>query len=290
MLTIFTPTYNRAYIIDKLYQSLLNQTNFDFEWVVVDDGSTDETENYFLNLLKKENPFKIIYFKQKNGGKHRAINMGVKIAHGDLFFIVDSDDHLAENAVDRIYFWVDTLPDRKKWAGVAGLRGYDENHIIGSTFQGEFRDATSLERFKFQIKGDKAEVFFTDILKKFSFKEFENENFLTENTVWFLIAKAGYPLRWFNEIIYICDYLEDGLTRNMQSIYLKNPQGALYTAKLYLECYPNNFKKKYKTIYQYYQVASFHHLTNREIAKNLGVSVITVIFAKFLNWSYHLIK
>ena len=105
MITVFTPTFNRGHLIDTLYQSLLKQTNKDFEWIVIDDGSTDRTEAYFTEILAKHNPFEIIYRTQPNGGKHRAINAGVQIAKGELFFIVDSDDYLTEDAIEKLSEW-----------------------------------------------------------------------------------------------------------------------------------------------------------------------------------------
>ena len=289
MVTIFTPTYNRAYIVNKLYDSLCHQTSYDFEWIVVDDGSTDNTEQLFAEILKKSHPFEIKYFRQDNGGKHRAINRGVQLAHGDLFFIVDSDDRLTENAVESIVSWANQLPDDRKWAGVAGLKGYDRNHMIGTTFPGEFLDATSLDRSKYGIEGDKAEVFFTEVLRQFPFQEFEGEKFLTENTVWLKIAQAGYYLRWYNHVIYLCDYLEDGLTKNMQKIRFQNPQGALYTARVYLECF-KDIKTYYRTIYNYYEVGVFHGLTVKNIASNLGVSKFKVRMAILLQRIYHLFR
>ena len=290
MVSIFTPTFNRAYIIGKLYESLCQQTNYDFEWIVVDDGSTDDTQSFFYEITQKSNPFHITYVRQPNGGKHRAINRGVKLARGELFFIVDSDDRLTENAVEMIQDWVKNLPHEGKWAGVAGLRGYDCFHMIGSSFQGDFVDATSLERAKKGIAGDKAEVFFTEVIKQFPFQEFEGENFLTEDTVWLKIAQAGYSLRWFNTIIYLCDYLEDGLTKNLQKIVYKNPQGALYTTKIYLDCFQHNIKKKYGSIYRYYQIGTYHKLSKKKIAENLNISVVKLNFSILLNRLYHLIK
>ena len=101
MITVFTPTYNRAYIIENLYKSLQRQTFKDFEWLVIDDGSTDNTEELFASWTN-EISFPVRYIKQQNGGKHRAINRGVKEANGELFFIVDCDDYLREDAVETI--------------------------------------------------------------------------------------------------------------------------------------------------------------------------------------------
>ena len=171
-ITIFTPTYNRAYIIEKLYYSLKSQVNKNFEWLVIDDGSNDDTELLFQKIQKDNNDVKIRYIKKENGGKHRAINLGVELAEGELFFIVDSDDILTKDAVQKIIEWEETITDKSKFAGVSGNRGYEENKLIGKTFLGEFIDATSLEREKYKILGDKAEVFYTKILKKFKFPEY----------------------------------------------------------------------------------------------------------------------
>lgn len=108
MVTVFTPTYNRAYILNNLYQSLCRQSYGDFEWLIVDDGSTDNTEGLIASWLD-ESKISLCYIKQPNGGKHRAINRGIQEANGNLFFIVDSDDYLADNAIERILFFMSLL-------------------------------------------------------------------------------------------------------------------------------------------------------------------------------------
>lgn len=235
-ITVFTPTYNRGYIIDSLYLSLRRQTYKDFEWIVIDDGSVDDTQEKFELYRKESNDFSIIYQKVENGGKHRAINKGVNLAKGELFFIVDSDDYLTDTALEEIVKIEEDIPAEQKesFAGVCGLKGYSEKEIVGKSFDGEYLDITSLERPKYNIFGDKAEVFYTDILKKYPFPEFDEENFLTECVVWDKIAFDGLKLRFFNKIIYICDYLQDGLTAQGQSIYDRNPKGyALYLYQSY---------------------------------------------------------
>ena len=101
-ITVFTPTYNRSYIIERLYHSLKRQTFRDFEWIVIDDGSTDDTELRFTQIQNDSNDFPIHYIKTANGGKHRAINKGVTRASGELFYIVDSDDFLPDDALEII--------------------------------------------------------------------------------------------------------------------------------------------------------------------------------------------
>lgn len=227
MITVFTPTYNRGYIISNLYESLTRQTVKNFEWIVIDDGSTDHTEKLFQNFLKEKNDFSITYKKVPNGGKHRAINKGVSLAKGDLFFIVDSDDYLTDDAIERIVEVESSIPNdkKKKFAGVCGVKGYSKKEIVGASFEGKYLDITSLERSKYKISGDKAEVFYTAVLKKYPFPEYEGENFITEAVVWDRIAYDGFKLRFFNDIIYICDYLPDGLTAHESDLFNKNPHG-----------------------------------------------------------------
>ena len=108
--TVFTPTYNRAYIISELYESLKKQDFTDFEWLVIDDGSEDHTEDLFKQWQNEYNDFPIRYYKVNNGGKHRAINKATELAKGELFFIVDSDDKLVSDALEKIVSWEEGLP------------------------------------------------------------------------------------------------------------------------------------------------------------------------------------
>ena len=230
MITIFTPTYNRAYIIGELYESLKAQTSKEFEWIVINDGSTDDTAMLFKTWCAEDNGFPITYMEVPNGGKHRAINKAVQMARSDAFFIVDSDDHLLPVAVEKAAGWFASIADDPGFAGASGLRGYTEDEPIGGygSFDGEYVDATNLEREKYGLLNDKAEIYKTEILKKYPFPEFEGENFITEAAIWQRIAKDGYKIRWFNEIIYICDYLEDGLTKNANERIISNPLGYSY--------------------------------------------------------------
>lgn len=277
-ITVFTPTFNRRQLIDNLYQSLLAQTQKNFEWLVVDDGSTDDTDKYFSELLSKIQPFPIRYIKQENGGKHRAINRGVQNAIGDLFFIVDSDDALLPNAIGNINLWVKTLDDSHKWAGVSGLKGYSEQAKVGQSNPNVFIDAKNTERRKYHLEGDKAEVYFTNILKKYPFPEISGEKFISEEIVWNAIAREGYYIRWFNEIIYICSYLDGGLTKD-NSKDERNPQGRLLWAKGQLESFPKDWRKQFSAIAIYYR-AICKKKNAKEIANDLDLPLFKVIFAK----------
>lgn len=230
-ITVFTPAYNRGYIIENLYHSLQRQTYRNFEWLVVDDGSQDDTGERFQRMMADENDFPIRYIRQENGGKHRAINAGVTEARGELFLIVDSDDYLTDDALEELDKVEKSIPAEEKdsFGGVCGLKVYDTNRIIGTTFEGDTLDITMLQRSAYGITGDKAEAFYTQIMRRYPFPEFPGENFLTECVVWDRIAADGFKLRFYNHNTIICNYLEDGLTKNLDHLILYNPRGqALY--------------------------------------------------------------
>ncbi|WP_406944825.1 glycosyltransferase family 2 protein [Halobacillus sp. SY10] len=276
-ITVFTPTYNRAYILGKLYHSLVSQAYRNFEWLIIDDGSSDHTEDLVENW-KKEDRITIRYYKVENGGKHRAINKATDLAKGELFFIVDSYDTLTSNALQTIVGWEESISDKEGFCGVSGNRGKEINNLIGETFDGEFVDATSLQRNDKNIKGDKAEVFYTGILRNYKFKEFEGEKFLTEATVWEKMAHDGYKIRWFNEVIYLCNYLEDGLTRNQIKIFSSNPKGTAYYIRQQIKFYNYNLKGRLANYNLYYSYVK-DTLGINKAAKLLEIKSLTLLLA-----------
>lgn len=278
-ITVFTPTYNRGYIIRNLYESLKNQTFKDFEWVVVDDGSTDDTEALFSELLNENHTFPIVYKKVANGGKHRAINEGVRIASGRLFFIVDSDDALTKDSLELVMKYEESIPQevKKEFAGVSGLRGYTNDKIIGTTFDGEVLDVTYIEAHKHNICGDKAEVYYTDILRKYPYPEFYGEKHVAPSVVWNEIGASGLKLRYFNKTIYFCEYLEDGLTNQGMKKFEATPKG--YGLYLHQSIKYGKLKKlrKWQTLLEYYNM--FHgKISFFEIARNLKMNPIKLYF------------
>lgn len=222
MITVFTPTYNRAYLLPKLYKSLCNQTFNDFEWIVIDDGSQDNT----IELLKEweqEARIHLIHDEQPNGGKHRAINKGVNIAHGELFFIVDSDDQLPPDSLEKINIQLQYIKDDPSFAGICGIKAYFDGSEVGGKSFFDIIECNSLDfRYKYQVSGDMAEVFRTEILKEFPFPEIAGEKFCPEALVWNRIA-TKYKIRYFHENVYLCDYLPDGLTAKIVKIRMQSP-------------------------------------------------------------------
>lgn len=223
-ITVFTPTYNRAYILENLYRSLQRQTYRDFEWLVVDDGSSDDTEELFQRWSREDNFFPIRYCKQENGGKCRAINRGLEQAGGELFFTVDSDDYLTDDALEKVARWESELPKDGSYCGFAGNLGTAPDVTPNKPLPGDFFDGTAFDRYGI-VEGERASVFYTEIHRRYLYPEFPGEKFMTEAVTWNRMANDGYKMRFYNDIIWIYEYKEDGLTRSGYALFLNNPQG-----------------------------------------------------------------
>lgn len=223
-ITVFTPTFNRAYILSNLYQSLQRQSFYDFEWLIVDDGSTDNTKELINKWKMDQNAFEIRYVWQKNGGKCRAINKGLDLAKGELFFTVDSDDYLTDDALEKIDCWERELPQNGNYCGVAGNLGSTPKKTSNTIFPSGYYEGTLLDRYK-NVDGERAIIFYTQIHRKYRYPEFEGENFMTEAVVYNRMAADGYKIRFYNDIIWIYKYIDDGLTKSGASIFINNPRG-----------------------------------------------------------------
>lgn len=230
LLTIFTPTYNRAYILPELYRSLCKEPSDSFIWLIVDDGSTDNTQELVENW-QRENLIEIVYFKQENGGKMRAHNKGVELCTTPLFFCIDSDDQIATGAVEKILETHQTLRDDESLGGIAAKR-LIINKLASKDLPDQKR-STLHNIYASGFKGDTSLVFKTDILKEFPFPEIDGEKFVTEGYVYDQIDQK-YELLILNEYLMRCEYQEDGYTFNADSLYLKYPKGwALYFSQYY---------------------------------------------------------
>lgn len=216
-ITVFTPAYNRADLIKRLYDSLIKQECKDFEWLVVDDGSEDATEQVMKQIEENYAGFVIRYEKQPHGGKHRAVNRGVTLAKGKYFFIVDSDDYLPSDSIQRVREWAKKAEYCEDIAAVSGLKEYSDGKIVGECPKRlgggqKYIEVRNTDRYFYKLMGDKAEVYKTELLRKNPFPEFENEYFVTESVCWNCLAEKGYKIRWYGYPIYICEYQATGLT------------------------------------------------------------------------------
>ena len=226
--TIFTPTFNRKELLEKLYKSLQKQTYTDFEWLIVDDGSIDGTGEKVKEFLE-ESKLDIKYFYKENGGKQRAYNFATDKANGELFICLDSDDEYVENGFETILKYWEKYEKNREIAGMGYLSMYPDGEIIGSSFPEKEMISTQFDIYnKYGVKGDKGLMFRTEIIKKYKFPVFDDEKFITEAVVYNRICEK-YKMVYVNEKIEIKEYQEDGLTAKYNNLLLRNPKGqALY--------------------------------------------------------------
>ncbi|MFD4703683.1 glycosyltransferase family A protein [Gottfriedia sp. NPDC058432] len=229
-LTILTPTFNRSKLLIDCYVSLKNQTLKDFEWIIIDDGSIDDTKAIVAELMSK-NEIDIKYFYKENGGKHTALNEGVKHAQGKLSLILDSDDRLTPDAVGSINNYYKKYKEQKEIGSISFLRCYSDGKIIGDTFNESEIISTYIDLIMNKgTKGDKSEVFVTDILRKYPFPVYKNERFIGEHVAWVRIARK-YKTLYINKPIYITEYLEGGLTKSGRRLRINCPLGGIESSK-----------------------------------------------------------
>lgn len=242
-LTIFTPTYNRKHLLTRLYRSLCAQQCLDFEWLVVDDGSTDGSDSLISDFIAEEK-ITITSIWKENGGKHTAHNMALKYAQGEYFFTVDSDDWLPEDAVFKIKQIIDLNQGEIELSGIAGilaLKSYSNGNTIGKVFSHDKLSSTLYELEHNGNKGERSIIFKTSVLKLFPFPVICGESFMTECVVYDQIDQK-YKFFVTNDNLAICEYQPEGLSSNPKRLMYKNPGGfSIYFTQRF--CYALNFRE-----------------------------------------------
>lgn len=241
--TVLTPTFNRGGRLQSLWNSLQKQTVKDFEWLVVDDGSTDGTKDLITQLQEKSD-FPIRYIYKSNGGKHTALNVGIQTICSELIFIVDSDDCVTDDAVESILKIHKKYRSQNNICGYAFLRAFPDGKVNGKKFDVDEKIGSYID---VRVNGDdtgadKAEVFKTHCLKEFPFPEYPNEKFLGEDLVWVRMARK-YEMVHINKAIYVGNYLEGGLTNNRRKHNIASPVGCMHRAEEFME---SDLKTRYR--------------------------------------------
>lgn len=229
-LTVFTPAYNRDYSIHLCYESLCRQTSKDFVWLVVDDGSTDNTAKLIKEWQKKDNGFEIKYVYKKNGGMHTAHNTAYENIDTELNVCIDSDDYMTDDAVEKIVnFWKENGSD--KYAGIIALDILENGKVIGKKLETDRKDTTLGGYYSRGGSGDKKLIYRTDVITKYPpYPEFEGEKYVS---LAYKYSKADkeYTLLIMNEPVCVVEYMEDGSSTNMYKQYLRNPKGFAFIRK-----------------------------------------------------------
>lgn len=229
MITIVTPTYNRAHTLQRLFESLINQEDMSFEWIVIDDGSIDNTKALIESFIKKST-FDIHYFHQNNMGKPTAINRGVVEASKDYIFIVDSDDIITEDCIRILSNEIDIhLINNHKFSGLCFRKGNLDGSALGAAIidvnlQSELYHSTDIKNL---LKVDMAYCFKKKYIVKNSFPKIIGEKFVPELYIWNKITDLELVYTYINKVIYLCEYMPDGLSANFRSQLKKNPKGFL---------------------------------------------------------------
>lgn len=243
LLSIVTPTYNRGELLKRCFESLCNQSDMDFEWIVVDDGSTDNTAEVVKQFSSK---FPIIYAQKENGGKHTALNASHEYIHGKYVLILDSDDYLVNTAIEQIKMGWNRFEEESEIGIVSFLKGVSQNSPSCMAFEGDEGIPVDIMRYKRRsiFSNDVCEVIRSDIFRKLPFPIFEGESFISEGALWNRVSFT-HKCVYINSVIYIAEYLEGGLTKSGKKLRINNPNGGMYTANLNMNK-KNFFKRRVK--------------------------------------------
>lgn len=225
LVTVLTPTYNRGDLLINAYKSLIKQDNKNFVWMVIDDGSVDNTEEIIKRFID-EKKIDIVYLKKDNGGKHTALNYGIEQISTELTVILDSDDKLLSNAVSNIELYYEKYKNYDNVGILCFLRCHSNGIPIVNLDNKEFVSNYIDYRIRHNHPGDMAEVFFTEVLKKYPFPVFKNEKFISEDVVWIQMG-LDFDTVFIGKSIYVCDYLSGGLTDSDKKVKFQSPVGSM---------------------------------------------------------------
>lgn len=276
-LTVFTTTFNRAHTLNRCYESLKRQTSKDFEWLIIDDGSTDNTKE-IIDGWKKENSINIRYYYKKNGGMHSGHNAAYRLINSELNVCIDSDDYMPDDAVETIInYWRENKSE--DCAGIFALDADYNNRILGDKFPENIKKINLIELDrKYKLKGDKKFVFKTDVIKKYpEYPEFEGEKNFPLSYKTMLISKE-YNFLLLNKILCNVEYQEDGSSKTIIKQYFTSPKGFYEFRKFAMvnEC---SFKRRFIQAIHY--VSSAIILKDRSFISNSPRKIMTILAIPF---------
>ena len=271
-LTIFTPTFNRVRTLPRTYQSLCSQTCKDFEWLIIDDGSTDNTFEIVKSWIS-EADFNIRYIYQENQGMHGAHNTAYRNITAELNICIDSDDYMPIDAVENIIsFWNKKRND--KYAGFIGLDQREDGSIIGTPFPNNMSETTLIGFYANGGKGDKKLVYRTDVIKKYpEYPIFNGERYVGLAYKYMLIDQ-DYTMLTLNKPLVIVEYQEDGSSNTMWKQYWSNPRGFAFFRKTEMRVAPT-FKRKFISCVHY--VSSSLISKNKKFIKESPQKILTIL-------------
>lgn len=272
-LTVFTPSYNRAYTLHKCYESLLRQTSKDFTWLIVDDGSSDNTKELVDSWIN-ENKIEINYIYQENQGMHGAHNTAYKNIKTELNVCIDSDDYMPDDAVEKIIsFW--NINKRSDLAGIMALDAYTDGKVIGDRFPSVLKESTYFNIYnKYGLKGDKKLIYRSELTTQYPYPIFEGEKYVS---LAYKYAKldSKYKLALMNEVVCNVEYMEDGSSLNMLKQYRRNPKGFAFIRIDNMKNPNASLKFKFKECIHY--VSSSFISKNKNYLRETPCKILTIL-------------
>lgn len=285
-LTVFTPTYNRGFCLEQCYESLVRQTSRDFIWLIIDDGSTDNTKE-IVERWQQENKVNIRYYFQENQGMHGAHNTAYKLIDTELNVCIDSDDFMTDDAVEKIVtFWNKYGSDEV--AGIVGLNSNFNKQLIGSRLPEDIKSSTLFNLYhKHKVTGDKKLVYRTELTKHYPYPLFENEKYVGLDYKYYQLDKH-FELLLMNEVLCRVEYLPDGSSQNMIHQYLNNPRGFAFYRQELMKLPFVGVSFKFRQAIHY--VSSCLIIQNRPFIKDISHRFLTVLAFPFGITLYMYIK
>jgi len=277
-ITVFTPTFNRAYCLQQLYESLVNQTSKNFCWLLIDDGSTDTTKELVQSWIA-ENKIEIQYEYQKNQGMHSAHNKAFDLINTELCVCIDSDDYMTNDAIELIIEKWNSIPNKSNIAGIVGLDVFKNGAIVGDEFLDNMSFSSLYDIYNsYHIKGDKKLVFRTEVIKEYpKYPVFEEERFVPLGTLYLMIDQ-DYKLACLNKPLCVVEYLPDGSSLNMFNQYKKNPKGFRYARTIELKYIPS-FKIRFIKVL--HLISSTLFIGDFQFFKNNSQKILTFFSLPF---------
>lgn len=257
-LTIFTPAYNRAHTLPRTYESLCDQDCKDFIWLIVDDGSADNTAELVKAWQSRDNGFDIQYIYKENGGMHTAHNTAYANIFTELNTCIDSDDKLAPGAVGKILSKWEQVKDMG-YAGIIALDADFDGKILGKGFPEGLTETSVIGYYMAGGSGDKKLVYRTDIIKSYpEYPVFEGEKYVSLSYKYRLIDQ-NYKMAVLDDVLCNVEYQPDGSSNTMWRQYLRNPKGWAFWRKVRMQ-YPESPKR---TV-----IDCIHYVSSSILAKN----------------------
>lgn len=277
MLTVFTPAYNRAYTLHKCYESLKRQTNKNFKWLIVDDGSTDNTKELVMKW-KEEADFEIIYIYKKNGGMHTAHNTAYENIDTELNVCIDSDDYLTDDAVEIITSeWKKVR--NENLAGLGALNVFEDGKVIGTKFPENLKSSKYFNIYnKHGVKGDKKFIYRTELTRDFPYPEFEGEKYVGLDYKYKKLDEK-YEVALVNKVVCVVEYMEDGSSKNMLRQYRNNPKGWCFFRLENLKIPNTSIKYKFKESVHY--ISSSLILKDTKFLRKMPYKTIAILAIPF---------